>query len=232
MLLDTNAHAAYVADLFRLPASRLGAFWVGAETSQFPRAVTPPPTAPVRVLFYGQFIPLHGLDIIVKAIALIAARSDAPALHFTIVGSGQEQPRIDALIRASGLDAIERIDWVDYHRLAELIAQSSICLGVFAADGKAARVIPNKVFQIMAVGRPLVTMDSPALREIARPGPALRLVPPGDAAALADALIAMGRDLTAPGGSEALHAAALAAMPIVDETTVLSQFKSATETLK
>ncbi len=229
VLLDTRAHADYVGALYRLPAAQLGAFWVGAEQNLFRRAATPPPVEPLRVLFYGQFIPLHGLDTIVEAIARIERDPAAPPLHFTIVGTGQEQPRIDALIARLGLRSVERIEWVDYARLPALIEQSAICLGVFAPDGKAARVIPNKVFQILAVSRPLVTMDGPAIREIAQPGPAVRLVPPGNPAALADALTDLARDLCQPGGAAAIHAAAQAAMPIVDVHTVRDQFCQATE---
>lgn len=231
VLLDTRAHANHVGALYRLPDGKLGSFWVGAEQDLFRRAPAPPPVEPLRVLFYGQFIPLHGLDTIVAAIARIEQDTAAPPLKFTIVGTGQEQPRIDALIARLGLHSVERIDWVDYARLPALIEQSAICLGVFAADGKAARVIPNKVFQIMAVGRPLVTMDSPALREIAAPGPAVRLVPPGDAAALAAALTDLARELRQPGGAQRIHAAAQAALPIVDVRMVRDQFCQATEPL-
>lgn len=230
VLLDTRSHAAYVADLFGLSPAKVGAFQVGAETALFVRVATPPTTDPVKVLFYGQFIALHGLDTIVAAIALIEARVDRPALRFTIVGSGQEQPRIDALIAAKNLQSIERIGWTQFATLPALIASSAICLGVFAAGGKGTRVIPNKVFQILSVGRPLITMDSPAIRELVEPGPALRLVPPGDAVALAEAIMALAQDLTKPDGAETLHLAAQT-MPRIGAAQVRSQFLAATETL-
>jgi glycosyltransferase involved in cell wall biosynthesis len=231
ILLDTRAHARYIAQMFRLPPDKVSAFLVGAETDLFRRANAPPQTDPLTVLFYGQFIPLHGLDTIVAAIERIEQRPDRPKLRFTIVGQGQEQPRIDALIAAKGLRSVERINWVDFADLPALIASASICLGVFAAEGKGTRVVPNKVFQILSVGRPLITMDSPAIRELLDPGPALRLVPPGDAAALAEAILALTRDLAAPGGAEEIHHSAIAAMPRVGPPTIGGHFLAATETL-
>ncbi len=231
VMLDTATHAAYIAELFGLPPAKMAAFQVGAETDVFVRAAQPPATDPIQVLFYGQFIPLHGLDTIISAIELVEQRGEIPELKFTIVGTGQEQPRIDALIAAKGLSAIERISWVEFRALPALIEQSAICLGVFAPDGKGTRVIPNKVFQILSVGRPLITMDSPAIRELASHGPALRLVPPGNAAALADSIIQFARDLAAPGGALALHQSAVATMPQVGASAVRGQFLSATETL-
>ena len=54
---------------------------------------------------------------------------------------------------------------------------------------KAARVIPNKVFQVLAAGAPLITRDSPAIRELVDDEtPGVYLVPPGDPAALAAAV--------------------------------------------
>ncbi len=68
-----------------------------------------------------------------------------------------------------------------------------ICLGVFGESAKAARVVPNKVWQAMAVGRPVVTADTPAVREVLEDGRTALLVPAGDPDALAAALAPAGR---------------------------------------
>ena len=49
-------------------------------------------------------------------------------------------------------------------------------------------VVPNKVYQAAAAGRPLVTRDGPALREVLRPDEHCLAVPPGDPDALAAAI--------------------------------------------
>jgi glycosyltransferase involved in cell wall biosynthesis len=54
-------------------------------------------------------------------------------------------------------------------------------------------VIPNKVFQALACGAPVVTADTPAARELLSDDSAL-LVPPGDAQALAHALERVAAD--------------------------------------
>ena len=229
VILDTNSHADYIAELYGLPAKKVRSVWVGVEDELFQRAPNPPIPGPARVLFYGQFIPLHGLPVLIEAIDLIAQHPGNQQMEFTIVGSGQEDTKIDRMIASRGLTDIRRIRWVEYEQLPALIAASSICLGVFAPAGKAARVIPNKVFQILAVGRPLVTMDSPAIREIVSPGPAIRLVTPGDPAALAQALIDLASDLQHEAGALALHRAANNDMPRAGNVCVTRQLQQALE---
>jgi glycosyltransferase involved in cell wall biosynthesis len=74
------------------------------------------------------------------------------------------------------------------------IADADIVLGIFGISEKAARVVPNKVYQAMSVGRCVITRDSPALREMFVPGRHLAVCPPGDAAALAETILALRDD--------------------------------------
>lgn len=230
VLMDTQEHAHYVAELYKAAPGKVQAAWVGAETNLFAKTPLRARQGPVQVLFYGQFIPLHGLDTLVTAIAQIQAQAASPELHFTIIGSGQESARIDQLITEQGLRNIERIAWVDYAELPARIADADICLGIFAEDGKAQRVIPNKAFQILAVGRPLITSDSPAMRELVQPGEAIRLTRPGDPASLAEQLVALAQASRDPARQPVLATAA-AQMPAVDVETIAAQLRVCLESL-
>ncbi|HBH32943.1 MAG: glycosyltransferase [Desulfofustis sp. PB-SRB1] len=192
VVMDTKAHCAYFAQLYRLDPGKTAAIPVGAEPEHFPPSTQQPPkdTAfsnerPLRVLFYGQFIPLHGIETIVEAARQLA---DEP-IEWTIIGTGQEQTKIDAILHHHRLERVHRILWVAYDQLHEHIDRADICLGIFGTSGKAGRVIPNKVFQGLMVGKPLITRDSAAIRELVdEKMRGVYLVPAGDAPALARAI--------------------------------------------
>lgn len=179
--MDTATHARRMEKLFRLAPGSIGHVWVGVEETFF-RTVERRAGGHLQVLFYGQFIPLHGIDTIISAAQYL---SNAP-IHWTLIGRGQEAPRIRARLAERPVDSLQWLDWVPYERLLEHIVQADVCLGIFGTSEKAASVIPNKVFQIVAAGRPLVTCDSRGIRELLTDNPpCVRLVQAGDARALA-----------------------------------------------
>lgn len=186
--MDTQAHARRIESLFDLPEKSCGSVWVGAETEHFLQHGLPSARAagaPLKILFYGQFIPLHGIPTIVEAARILRG---AP-IEWTLVGRGQEAEKVRAMLDTDPLPKLRWIPWVEYKELERWMAKSDICLGIFGESQKAASVIPNKVFQIVAAGRPLITRDSPAIRELLSPNPGcVYLVPSGDAAALASAV--------------------------------------------
>ncbi len=187
--MDTATHARRMESLFRLRKGSVGHVWVGAETGLFSGAIEEPPACdlgkPLRVLFYGQFIPLHGVDTIVEAARLTR---DEP-IEWTLIGRGQESPGLRAMLERDPLPKLRWIDWVAYAELRRWITEADVCLGIFGTSDKAASVIPNKVFQIIAAGRPLITRDSPAIRELLEDTPpCVSLVPAGNPQVLAAAL--------------------------------------------
>ena len=190
VLVDTNAHGRYFIERFRLPATKVQRIFVGAEPEHF--YPSPEPTKPAgsgifQVLFYGQFIPLHGIETIIRAAKL----SEGDKIAWHLVGTGQEAERIRALIDELNPSNVDWEPWVPYHELLQRIHAADVCLGIFGTTEKASRVIPNKVFQVIASGRPLITADTPAARELLEPGPAVELIPPADPDALRRAVLRM-----------------------------------------
>ena len=152
---DTAANAAFMAELGSL--ERVEHVYVGAEDSLFSHTWTAPDA--FSVLFVGKLIPLHGLRLILDAAALL------PEIPFTIVGTGQEQH-----ILGGAPPNVRHVAWIDYRELPAAYATAGSALGIFGPGPKTDRVIPNKVFQALATGTPVITADTPAARELLTDG--------------------------------------------------------------
>ena len=74
--------------------------------------------------------------------------------------------------------------------LADAMASASVCLGIFGDTEKTQRVIPNKVYEALAIGKPIITADTPAIRELLSEEAAM-LVPAANPRAIADAILAL-----------------------------------------
>lgn len=192
VLLDTQTHARRIVEMFSLDDAKVDAVPVGAEPGAFanvpPRV---PHEGPTRILFYGQLIPLHGIETILKA----AMSERGREYQWHIIGSGQDQPLLQRALSESDSSHVTWEKWVPYENLAAAIESADVCLGVFGTSEKAASVVPNKVYQSLFAKRSVITRDAPAMHEVfTQPDPALRLVPAGEPTAILDAVAALEAD--------------------------------------
>jgi glycosyltransferase involved in cell wall biosynthesis len=181
VVADTQANADFLAGLAGIAPDRVAVCFVGAEEHVFGPGWAP--EEPFTAVFVGKLIPLHGLETILAAARL------APELRLRVIGSGQLDPLLE-----SRPPNVEWVRWVEYERLPGELRRADCALGIFGTSDKARRVIPNKAFQALACGVPLVTADSPAARELLADGETALLVPPGDPAALAEAIGRLASD--------------------------------------
>lgn len=182
VLADTGTHADYFAKVLVVPQEKLAVVFVGAEAGMFQPMPVPEQTdEPHEVLFYGSFIPLQGPEIVVEA----AKRYQGPAIRWTMLGDGPLRQRCETA--ANGLSNFTFEDWLPYAELPARIGRASILLGVFGTTPKADRVIPNKVTQSLACGRPVVTRSASAysVELLGKKESGMYWVPPGDPGALA-----------------------------------------------
>ena len=184
-LTDTAQHCDYFSKMFGAPARKFVVVPVGAPREWFETPDASSGENGLLVQFYGSYIPLHGVEVIVRSIHKLGKQ---PGLRFELIGRGQTYAGVRAAADELDLPGIAFRESVAADKLPALVARANISLGIFGVTPKAARVIPNKVYQTLALGKPVITADTLALRERFTPGEHLLATPPGDSDALAEAI--------------------------------------------
>ncbi len=190
LLADTAAHARFYSREFGVDMGRIRVLHIGFDDDHFHQSPPRGADGIFRVLFYGSYLPLHGVDTIVGAAEILAGTP----VSFTLVGGGQTFSDAKQRSARSGSRNTRFVDYVTPGELEPMIAGSDIVLGVFGKTEKTQMVIPNKVFQAMAVGRAVISCESPAIRELFTDRENIITVPAGDPAGLAQAVESLRRD--------------------------------------
>jgi glycosyltransferase involved in cell wall biosynthesis len=195
VLADTRPHAEFYIDRLGAPASHTHVVPVGAEERYFTRQPPRVPSDSPEVLFFGSFIGLQGPQYIIDAARLV------PEVRWTLLGDGPLRNHCETATK--GIPNVFFEDWIPYQKLPGRIAQADVLLGIFGDSPKAGRVIPNKVYQALACGRPVVTRQADAYPPELQttPGSGIVFIPPADPDAIA---CEVSKLIARPGGLSAL----------------------------
>ena len=138
-----------------------------------------------RVIYYGTFIPNHGVEHIIEAARLLA---DETGIRFEMVGSGPEQARARSLAEEHGLHNVTFIEWLEKPELIQRVSQADVCLGAFGTTPQSLMTVQNKIYEGLAMAKPVITGDSPAMRQTLEHGEHVYLCERADGGALAKAI--------------------------------------------
>lgn len=193
ILLDTNAHAEYFIRTFGINKDKFQSVFVGADDVLFyPRSSTSARKDKFTVFYYGSYLPLQGIDTIIRAAKKLENYSD---IKFELIGTGPERHYIDKLSTNLNTTNISFHNWVPYTSLPSAITNADLCLGGhFSEISKAKRVIAGKTFQFIAMKKPVIVGDSPANRELFEHRENAMLVKHADSQAIADAIVELKED--------------------------------------
>lgn len=163
VLTDTNEHKKYLVTEFKIKDNKIKRIFLGADTGVFFPREKVAKNGKFKVLFYGTYIPLQGIEYIVRSAKILEREKD---IEFELIGAGQEKNNILKLAEELEIKNIDFKNNVSVNELAEKISQADVCLGIFGNTEKAKRVIPNKVYECVAMNRPVITADTLAVREL------------------------------------------------------------------
>jgi len=106
-----------------------------------------------------------------------------------LVGDGKEKASLQQLAHDLGLQNVIFVPSVAKTEMKKVLAAADACLAILKPIELYKTTYPNKVFDYLAAGRPVLCAIDGVIREVIEEAHAGIFVPPGDPAALADAVI-------------------------------------------
>jgi glycosyltransferase involved in cell wall biosynthesis len=176
--------ARYLAETEGFAESDFQVVHYGIEAGLEPRPFT---GEEPRLVCVGRLIPIKGHDVLLRALA--EARRSLAELSLDVVGSGPLETELRARVSALGLDGAVR-----FHGRVSPIARSyeDAALVVVPSLGEGFGMV---ALEAMERGRPVIASAVGGLPEIVSHGETGLVVPPGDAPALAAAIVELASDL-------------------------------------
>jgi len=187
VLLDTQAHIKYFVEEFNVPYKKFIAVYVGQNDEIFKPLELAKENNNFNVLFFANLTALHGTEYIIQAAKILEPYKD---IHFTLIGNGPLYDKIYNLAKEISLANTTFIrDFLPYELLRQYIGSADVCLGIFGTTEKARKVVPCKIYDCLAMAKPVITADSLAVREILTDRENIILCQAGNAESIARAII-------------------------------------------
>jgi glycosyltransferase involved in cell wall biosynthesis len=130
------------------------------------------------------------LEILIDAAALV---QDEKRIRFVLIGDGEVRPRLEAQVAKAGLQNVVFIGpqpKTEIGRFLKAADATVVLVHSFYADC----ALPNRFFDCMAAGRPIITSGTGDMGKIVDEAGAGLVIPPDDPRALADAVLRLFRD--------------------------------------
>jgi len=115
-------------------------------------------------VYMGSYIPFHGVDILIKAAKILQDKGEE--IHFLMLGKGQTYDASTSLSKELEIKNIEFIEYVSMEELNDYYNASDVTLGAFGDNERSKLFITNKAYESFALGKPHITIESPAMKEL------------------------------------------------------------------
>lgn len=162
LIIDTSEYVAWFERTHGISPERFRLVPTGADDRVFQPAQADRAVGdPFKVVYYGTFIPNHGVEHIVEAARILRGEG----VHFELIGRGPDRAELLARAERYGLDHVTFVDWVDKQNLPQRVAQADVCLGAFGTTPQSLMTVQNKIYEGLAMAKPVISGDSPTVRQ-------------------------------------------------------------------
>jgi len=143
-----------------------------------------------QIIYLGAMSRIRGLVEVIEAFALVAAKQ--PDWQLVLVGVARPAPfegELRALARQRGIEKnVTFLPWVPYEEKERLTSAASIGVITYLPYSNNTSCLPNKLFDYMLVGMPVVASNFPLYREVVEPSRCGLIVDPSRPEEIAEAM--------------------------------------------
>lgn len=192
LILDNEVFIEWFQRIYNINVERFRTVPIGGDNRYFyPILGRKKQDKFFRVVYYGTYIPNHGVEYIIGAAQLL---QDDPEIRFVMIGKGPDREKAQNLVLQANLRNVEFIDWVDWTELAQYIAQMDVVLGAFGISEQLLLTNNNKIYEAFAMYKPVVSSKSPAMPAVLQHGIHMYMCDRGNSISLAEAIRTLKKD--------------------------------------
>jgi glycosyltransferase involved in cell wall biosynthesis len=146
------------------------------------------------VLYAGAHGMSNDLGVVLEAARILQSASSTSNVTVTFLGDGKEKNNLQSQAVQMGLANVLFLPPVPKTGMAAALAGADACLAILKPIDEYKTTYPNKVFDYMAAGRPVLLAIDGVIRSVVESAGCGLFVPPGDPAALAQAVQILAAD--------------------------------------
>lgn len=119
----------------------------------------------LTLLYLGLLEWARGIETAIRAISLVRTR--LPEVRLVIIGSGRHEADFKRVVAELDLqDSVQFLGWLDYTKAIEVIKECDIGLVPHHATESWNTTIPNKLFDYMSMGKPVIVSDAKPTKRV------------------------------------------------------------------
>lgn len=192
LLMETDAHINFLAKKFRVNINKFIKVYVGSDNKIIYPKEAVLKNQSFNVVFHGTGIPLQGMEYIVDAACELR---DVKDIKFNFWGDNKNVffEKVFNKVENLNLENVIFNGKFAHSDLNDILSQADVVLGIFGDTCKTKLVIPNKVYEGWAAQKPVITANTPAIRELVNDSEAV-LCPVASGKSLAQSILILKND--------------------------------------
>jgi glycosyltransferase involved in cell wall biosynthesis len=186
VIVHSNVDRERFHGRFNIPLSKLETLYLGADDKiYYPGRKRQ--SKFFEVVYFGLYLPVHGVETIVRAAKILKKEKN---IRFTLVGKGQTFESCLEFVERNNLGNVRMIAEVgEDPKTMDMLQQADIFLGVFQSGARIEQVLPNKVFQGLALKKAVITAKTRAVEDVCEDNVHIVYCKRGSAGSLAEKIL-------------------------------------------